>query len=85
MICGPHSPETGDFYFGTIRDVSFGIYNHALLLDGSWISRAAFSWFDHLDNAHLEREMAAVVDRQLIFIVGTFSMEPDWSVKPLRG
>lgn len=54
--------------------------NHASLLDGGWISRAAFSWFDHLDGAHLEREMAAVAGRggrRLIVSDGTFSMDGD--------
>ena len=27
--------------------------NHASLLDGGWISRATFAWFDHLDTAQL--------------------------------
>lgn len=54
--------------------------NHASLLDGGWISRATFSWFDHLDNANLEREMAAVAGldgRRLIVSDGTFSMDGD--------
>ena len=54
--------------------------NHASLLDGGWISRAAFAWFDHLDSAHLEREMAAVAGlggRRLIVSDGTFSMDGD--------
>ena len=54
--------------------------NHASLLDGGWISRAAFTWFDHLDAAHLEREIAAVssaIGRRLIVSDGTFSMDGD--------
>ena len=54
--------------------------NHASLLDGGWISRAAFAWFDHLDAAHLEREIAAVSSasgRRLIVSDGTFSMDGD--------
>ena len=54
--------------------------NHASLLDGGWISRATYSWFDHLDTAHLERELAAVAGRggrRLIVSDGTFSMDGD--------
>ena len=36
--------------------------NHASLLDGGRISRATFTWFDHLDTVHLERELDAVAD-----------------------
>ena len=54
--------------------------NHASLLDGGWISRATFVWFDHLDTAHLEHEIAAVAGeggRRLIVSDGTFSMDGD--------
>ena len=54
--------------------------NHASLLDGGWISRAAFTWFDHLDAAHLERQVASVAGqagRRLIVSDGTFSMDGD--------
>lgn len=54
--------------------------NHASLLDGGWISRATFSWFDHLDSADLEREIAASASlggRRLIVSDGTFSMDGD--------
>ena len=55
--------------------------NHASLLDGGWISRAEFIWFDHLDSDHLEREMAAVENPsgcRLIVSDGTFSMDGDF-------
>ena len=54
--------------------------NHASLLDGGRISRATFTWFDHLDTVHLERELDAVADatgRKLIGSDGTFSMDGD--------
>ena len=54
--------------------------NHASLLDGGWISRAAFTWFEHLDSQSLERELAAVEGdggRRLIVSDGTFSMDGD--------
>ena len=54
--------------------------NHASLLDGGWISLATFTWFDHLDAAHLERGLEAVADagaRKLIASDGTFSMDGD--------
>ena len=54
--------------------------NHASLLDGGRISRATFTWFDHLDTVHLERELDAVADapgRKLICSDGTFSMDGD--------
>ena len=54
--------------------------NHASLLDGGWISLATFTWFDHLDAAHLERGLDAVAAagaRKLIVSDGTFSMDGD--------
>ena len=54
--------------------------NHASLLDGGWISRATFTWFDHLDAPHLDRELDAVAHagtRKLIASDGTFSMDGD--------
>ena len=54
--------------------------NHASLLDGGRISRATFTWFDHLDTVHLERELDAVADatgRKLVGSDGTFSMDGD--------
>ena len=65
--------STGDFVFEDRL-------NHASLLDGGWISRATFTWFDHLDTEHLERELDAVADatgRRLIVSDGTFSMDGD--------
>ena len=54
--------------------------NHASLLDGGWISRATFSWFEHRDSADLEAKLAAIDDeptRKLIVSDGTFSMDGD--------
>ena len=65
--------STGDFVFEDRL-------NHASLLDGGRISRATFTWFDHLDTVHLERELDAVAEatgRKLIGSDGTFSMDGD--------
>lgn len=54
--------------------------NHASLLDGGWISRATFSWFEHRDMADLDAKLAAVrhqPTRKLIVSDGTFSMDGD--------
>jgi 8-amino-7-oxononanoate synthase len=54
--------------------------NHASLLDGGWISRATFAWFDHLDTAQLAGALDAVSEapgRRLIASDGTFSMDGD--------
>ena len=54
--------------------------NHASLLDGGWISRAGFSWFEHRDVADLGRKLAQVdgePTRKLIVSDGTFSMDGD--------
>ncbi|MCY3623590.1 MAG: 8-amino-7-oxononanoate synthase [Gammaproteobacteria bacterium] len=54
--------------------------NHASLLDGGWISRATFSWFEHRDAADLDGKLAAVrhaPTRKLIVSDGTFSMDGD--------
>ena len=54
--------------------------NHASLLDGGWISRATFSWFEHRDSADLEAKLVAVQHeptRKLIVSDGTFSMDGD--------
>jgi 8-amino-7-oxononanoate synthase len=54
--------------------------NHASLLDGGWLSRAAFSWFEHADVADLETRLAASAasgNRKLIVSDGTFSMDGD--------
>ena len=54
--------------------------NHASLLDGGWISRAEFAWFEHRDTADLERLLqraAATPTRKLIVSDGTFSMDGD--------
>ncbi len=60
--------------------------NHASLLDGGWLSRAAFSWYAHADlgdlAAQLERD-AGVGGRALIVSDGTFSMDGD--LCPLDG
>jgi len=54
--------------------------NHASLLDGGWLSRATFSWFEHADFADLESQLAASAAssrRKLIVSDGTFSMDGD--------
>ncbi|MDE0661520.1 MAG: 8-amino-7-oxononanoate synthase [Gammaproteobacteria bacterium] len=54
--------------------------NHASLLDGGWISRATFSWFEHRDTADLEGKLAAIEHeptRKLVVSDGTFSMDGD--------
>ena len=54
--------------------------NHASLLDGGWISRATFAWFEHRDMADLEaglREVDGEPTRKLIVSDGTFSMDGD--------
>ena len=54
--------------------------NHASLLDGGWISRATFSWFEHRDTADLDAKLAAIrhePTRKLIVSDGTFSMDGD--------
>ena len=54
--------------------------NHASLLDGGWISRAAFHWYRHVDLEHLAGKLATHVQlhvRKLIVSDGTFSMDGD--------
>ena len=54
--------------------------NHASLLDGGWISRATFAWFEHRDTADLDRQLAVARQqptRKLIVSDGTFSMDGD--------
>lgn len=54
--------------------------NHASLLDGGRISRAAFHWFEHLDVQDLDARLSAHPEsdhRTLIVSDGTFSMDGD--------
>lgn len=54
--------------------------NHASLLDGGWISRADFHWFEHRDLIDLQAKLAACDGedrRTLIVSDGTFSMDGD--------
>lgn len=54
--------------------------NHASLLDGGWLSRATFCWFEHRDTADLDAKLAAARSqptRKLIVSDGTFSMDGD--------
>ncbi len=54
--------------------------NHASLLDGGWISRAEFAWFEHRDSADLTRRLqrtSGAPTRKLIVSDGTFSMDGD--------
>jgi 8-amino-7-oxononanoate synthase len=58
--------------------------NHASLLDGGWISRAQFHWFEHADMADLDRQVESNHNdaKHLIVTDGTFSMDGD--ACPLR-
>ncbi len=53
--------------------------NHASLLDGGWISRAAFTWYRHCDMADLAARLGegATGGRTLVVSDGTFSMDGD--------
>ena len=54
--------------------------NHASLLDGGWISRADFHWFEHRDIQQLQclvAERANLPCRRLIVSDGVFSMDGD--------
>ena len=54
--------------------------NHASLLDGGWLSRAAFHWFAHGDTIDLDARLTETGDtpgRRLIVSDGTFSMDGD--------
>lgn len=54
--------------------------NHASLLDGGWISRAGFQWFEHsdVDSLSMRLESCANMEgRKLIVSDGTFSMDGD--------
>lgn len=52
--------------------------NHASLLDGGWVSRAAFHWYEHANVVDLEQGLAAAAaGRTLIVSDGTFSMDGD--------
>lgn len=54
--------------------------NHASLLDGGWISRADFHWFEHRDVHQLQCMVTEGVDRpcrRLIVSDGVFSMDGD--------
>lgn len=53
--------------------------NHASLLDGGWISRADFHWYEHADVQDLDKRLGACGDarRGLVVSDGTFSMDGD--------
>lgn len=53
--------------------------NHASLLDGGWISRADFHWYEHADARDLGKQLADGVRarRTLVVSDGTFSMDGD--------
>jgi 8-amino-7-oxononanoate synthase len=52
--------------------------NHASLLDGGWISRARFEFYDHLSADDLDARLAESEDgRRLIVSDGVFSMDGD--------
>lgn len=55
--------------------------NHASLLDGGWISRAHFHWFEHRDLISLEDHLEktkGVSRRSMVISDGTFSMDGDF-------
>jgi 8-amino-7-oxononanoate synthase len=53
--------------------------NHASLLDGGWISRADFQWYEHRDVHDLDKRLGecAHARRKLVVSDGTFSMDGD--------
>jgi len=54
--------------------------NHASLLDGGWISRANFNWYEHCDARDLEARLGSLDDaagRVLVVSDGIFSMDGD--------
>jgi 8-amino-7-oxononanoate synthase len=54
--------------------------NHASLLDGGWISRANFNWYEHCDARDLESRLGSLDDeagRVLVVSDGIFSMDGD--------
>lgn len=53
--------------------------NHASLLDGGWISRADFQWYEHRDVQDLDKRLAerSGSRRRLVVSDGTFSMDGD--------
>lgn len=54
--------------------------NHASLLDGGWLSRAAFTWYAHGDAGDLAAHLSLAGEtggRQLVVSDGTFSMDGD--------
>jgi len=57
--------------------------NHASLLDGGWLSRAAFSRYRHGDMDELACELDAAADqRALVVTDGVFSMDGDCCLLP---
>jgi 8-amino-7-oxononanoate synthase len=53
--------------------------NHASLLDGGWISRADFHWYEHADARDLDKGLNSITSerRKLVVSDGTFSMDGD--------
>ncbi len=54
--------------------------NHASLLDGGWISRAAFEWYEHRCVDDLQIRLDRIADeqgRRLVVSDGVFSMDGD--------
>ena len=65
---------------GSVDHVFEDRLNHASLLDGGWLSRANFNWFEHGDALNLEERLTGCADslrRKLIVSDGTFSMDGD--------
>ncbi len=62
-----------------VRDCVFeDRLNHASLLDGGWISRAGFEFYDHVSAQDLDARLAAIdSERRLIISDGVFSMDGD--------
>jgi 8-amino-7-oxononanoate synthase len=97
-MMAPHLPEVGALYFCTgymanmavltaLGDAQTTIYadllNHASLIDGARLAKAALHTYPHNDVAGLERRLAACgTPRKLIVTDGVFSMDGDLARLP---
>lgn len=97
-MMSPHLPEVRSLYFCTgymanmavltaLGDAQTTIYadllNHASLIDGARLAKAALHTFPHNDLTGLERRLAACgTPRKLIVTDGVFSMDGDLAKLP---